>query len=126
MVHVGWYTGLFRLAEILGFSRIQGPVRGHILAISRITRSAGILGPALTLGLFLAGVLCLPAQGELFAANSFTLANGLQVVVIENHRSPVVAQMLFYRAGGADAPVGKSGIAHFLEHLMFNLQEFGS
>ena len=39
--------------------------------------------------------------------------------MIENHRSPVVAQMLFYRVGGADAPVGKSGIAHFLEHLMF-------
>ena len=55
----------------------------------------------------------------MFNAKSTTLANGLQVVVIENHRSPVVAQMLFYRAGGADAPMGKSGIAHFLEHLMF-------
>lgn len=55
----------------------------------------------------------------MFDAKSTTLANGLQVVVIENHRSPVVAQMLFYRAGGADAPMGKSGIAHFLEHLMF-------
>ncbi len=55
----------------------------------------------------------------MFNAQSTTLANGLQVVVIENHRSPVVAQMLFYRAGGADAPMGKSGIAHFLEHLMF-------
>jgi zinc protease len=41
------------------------------------------------------------------------------VVVIENHRTPVVAQMLFYRVGGADAPLGKSGVAHFLEHLMF-------
>ena len=39
--------------------------------------------------------------------------------MIENHRSPVVAQELFYRAGAADAPIGKSGIAHFLEHLMF-------
>lgn len=59
------------------------------------------------------------AEAELFDAKSITLANGLQVVVIENHRSPVIAQMLFYRAGGADAPPGKSGIAHFLEHLMF-------
>jgi zinc protease len=59
------------------------------------------------------------AGAALFAAKTFTLANGLQVVVIENHRSPVVAQMLFYRVGGADAPIGKSGIAHFLEHLMF-------
>ena len=65
------------------------------------------------------GIAAWPALAELFAAKSFNLANGLQVVVIENHRSPVVAQMLFYRAGGADAPVGKSGIAHFLEHLMF-------
>jgi zinc protease len=59
------------------------------------------------------------ARADLFAADSFTLANGLQVVVVENHRSPVVIQMIFYRAGAADAPVGKSGIAHFLEHLMF-------
>ncbi len=59
------------------------------------------------------------ARADLFAAHSFTLPNGLQVVVLENHRAPVVTQMLFYRAGGADAPVGKSGIAHFLEHLMF-------
>ena len=67
----------------------------------------------------MAGIWALPARAELFAAKSFTLANGLQVVVIENHRTPVVAQMLFYRAGGADSPMGKSGIAHFLEHLMF-------
>jgi len=80
-------------------------------------RLAGRL--ALALGLIFAGISAPPAQAELFAAESFTLANGLQVVVIENHRSPVVAQMLFYRAGGADAPAGKSGIAHFLEHLMF-------
>ena len=59
------------------------------------------------------------ASAAVFRPETFTLANGLQVVVIENHRSPVVAQMLFYRAGGADAPIGKSGIAHFLEHLMF-------
>jgi zinc protease len=77
------------------------------------------LWSVLALGLTLAGIWALPARAELFAAESFTLANGLQVVVIENHRSPVVAQMLFYRAGGADSPMGKSGIAHFLEHLMF-------
>ena len=82
-------------------------------------RLAGRLTPILGLGLMVAGFLASPARAELFAAKSVTLSNGLQVVVIENHRSPVVAQMLFYRAGGADAPVGKSGIAHFLEHLMF-------
>jgi zinc protease len=47
------------------------------------------------------------------------LANGLEVVVIPDHRVPVVTQMVWYRVGSADEPPGKSGIAHFLEHLMF-------
>ena len=48
-----------------------------------------------------------------------TLANGLEIVVIPDHRTPVVTHMVWYRNGSADDPVGKSGIAHFLEHLMF-------
>lgn len=63
--------------------------------------------------------LASPARAALFTAETFTLSNGLQVVVVENHRAPVVLQMIFYKAGSADAPPGKSGIAHFLEHLMF-------
>ncbi len=49
----------------------------------------------------------------------FTLANGLEVVVIPDHRAPVVTQMIWYHVGSADEPPGVSGIAHFLEHLMF-------
>jgi zinc protease len=49
----------------------------------------------------------------------FTLDNGLDVVVIPDHRAPVVTHMVWYRNGAADDPMGKSGIAHFLEHLMF-------
>lgn len=49
----------------------------------------------------------------------FTLENGLQVVVIEDRRAPVVTHMLWYRVGAADEPPGQSGIAHYLEHLMF-------
>ena len=49
----------------------------------------------------------------------FKLGNGMQVVVIPDHRAPVVTHMVWYRNGSADDPVGKSGIAHFLEHLMF-------
>ncbi len=49
----------------------------------------------------------------------FTLANGLQVLVIPDHRAPVVTQMVWYKVGAADEPPGSSGIAHFLEHLMF-------
>lgn len=66
----------------------------------------------------LAGLLALPAMsaGEV---TDFTLDNGMQVVVIEDHRAPVVVHMVWYRTGAADEPPGKSGIAHFLEHLMF-------
>ena len=49
----------------------------------------------------------------------FTLDNGLEVVVIPDHRAPVVTQMVWYKIGSADEPAGKSGIAHFFEHLMF-------
>jgi zinc protease len=48
-----------------------------------------------------------------------TLGNGLEVVVVPDHRTPVVTHMIWYRVGSADDPPGKSGIAHFLEHLMF-------
>ena len=49
----------------------------------------------------------------------FTLDNGMQVVVIEDHRAPVVVHMVWSKVGGADDPAGPSGIAHYLEHLMF-------
>ncbi|WP_169544515.1 M16 family metallopeptidase [Sneathiella aquimaris] len=55
----------------------------------------------------------------LFEPKTTTLENGMDVVVIEDHRAPVVTHMVWYRAGSADEPAGKSGIAHFLEHLMF-------
>jgi len=48
-----------------------------------------------------------------------TLANGLELVVIPDHRSPVVTHMIWYKVGAADETPGKSGLAHFLEHLMF-------
>jgi len=58
-------------------------------------------------------------SAAVFSPESVTLPNGLQVVVIENHRLPVVRQMVFYRVGAADDPPRKSGLAHYLEHLMF-------
>lgn len=58
---------------------------------------------------------------------TFELDNGMQVVVVEDHRASVVQHMVWYRAGSADEPKGSSGIAHFLEHLLFkatdNLEE---
>ena len=51
--------------------------------------------------------------------SAFALDNGLDVVVVPDHRAPVVTHMVWYRNGSADDPLGQSGIAHFLEHLMF-------
>jgi zinc protease len=70
----------------------------------------------------LAGIGATPSAAEVPATApvaDFTLANGLQVVVLPDHRAPVVTHMVWYRVGSADEPPGKSGIAHFLEHLMF-------
>lgn len=69
-------------------------------------------------GIAVALALTLPAAAEV-PVTTFTLENGLDVVVIEDHRAPVVVQMIWYRVGAADEPAGHSGIAHFLEHLMF-------
>ena len=56
-------------------------------------------------------------------ATEFTLPNGLMVVVVPDNRAPVVTHMIWYRVGAADEPPGTSGIAHFLEHLMFKATE---
>ena len=66
-----------------------------------------------------ASVAGVPLQAAVFNPETFTLENGLQVVVVENARAPIVVQMVWYKVGAADEPPGKSGIAHFLEHLMF-------
>lgn len=52
-------------------------------------------------------------------AETFTLPNGLQVVVLPSHRAPIVTQVLIYKVGSADEVPGQTGIAHFLEHMMF-------
>ena len=49
----------------------------------------------------------------------FSLTNGMQVLVIPDHRAPVVTQMLWFKVGGVDDPPGISGLAHFFEHMMF-------
>jgi zinc protease len=53
------------------------------------------------------------------AVSDFKLDNGLELVVIPDHRAPVVTHMVWYKVGSADETPGKSGLAHFLEHLMF-------
>lgn len=59
------------------------------------------------------------SHAGMFNPETFTLQNGMQVVVIPNRRAPVVSHWVWYNVGSADSPLGQSGIAHFLEHLMF-------
>ena len=58
-------------------------------------------------------------ERRLFDAGLWRLPNGLRVVHVENHRAPVVAHYLYYAAGSGEDPAGRSGTAHFLEHMMF-------
>src|SRR6056297_23364 len=76
----------------------------------------------MTLARILLATLLLPLAGLARAevpVTQYMLENGMKVVVIEDNRAPVVTHMVWYRVGAADEPPGKSGIAHFLEHLMF-------
>ncbi|NIY71636.1 insulinase family protein [Marivivens donghaensis] len=66
---------------------------------------------------FSAALAASPAVAQ--DVSTFQLDNGMDVVVIEDHRAPVVVHMVWYRRGSADEPVGESGVAHFLEHLLF-------
>jgi zinc protease len=64
-------------------------------------------------------ILGSPAAAAVFNPETFTLDNGMQVVVVTNRRAPVVSHHVWYKVGSADSPLGKSGLPHFLEHLMF-------
>jgi zinc protease len=59
------------------------------------------------------------AERPLFGAELRTLPNGLRVAFVESRRAPVVAQYAYVSAGGAEDPAGRSGVAHFLEHMLF-------
>jgi zinc protease len=77
-------------------------------------RIAGLIA-----GLLMLAAWALPARALDIDVADFKLANGMEVVVIPDRRAPVVTHMVWYKVGSADEPQGKSGIAHFLEHLLF-------
>ena len=79
--------------------------RSFLLAVAGLAIALGVAPPG--------------PNAAVFDPETFMLDNGMQVVVIANHRAPIVIQMVWYKVGSADDPEGKSGIAHFLEHLMF-------
>ncbi|CCV13061.1 pitrilysin family protein [Mesorhizobium sp. STM 4661] len=79
--------------------------------------SEWLRGTLLTTTLALATTPALAADDG--TVTNFLLDNGMEVVVIPDHRAPIVTHMVWYKIGSADEPPGKSGIAHFFEHLMF-------
>lgn len=81
-------------------------------------RSARAIAALLVAGLVF-GTPALAHSEDVWAPQTFTLANGMRAVVLPDHRAPVVTHMIWYRVGSADETPGKSGLAHFLEHLMF-------
>ena len=62
---------------------------------------------------------CSQSADELQNIKTDRLPNGLEIVVITDTRAPVITHMIWYKAGAMDDPEGKSGIAHYFEHLMF-------
>jgi zinc protease len=77
---------------------------------------------ALGLVLLLTGLLIWPTRpvtARVFDPETFILDNGLKVIVVTNRRAPIVTHMIWYNVGAADEAPGESGLAHFLEHLMF-------
>ena len=95
---------------------------GRRQSLPRLNRALWAAASAL----LLVAAFATQSAAQISAANlpspkvtTYKLDNGMDVVVIEDHRAPVVTHMVWYRVGSADEPYGKSGIAHYLEHLMF-------
>lgn len=94
-------------------------ILSFVSAILRALRhSAAVLGLLLVVGGAAAA-----QDGDDWKAETFTLENGMTAVVLPDHRAPVVTHVIWYRVGAADEVPGKSGLAHFLEHLMFKATE---
>ena len=88
----------------------------------KIARGRSFIGFAsiIVMGIITGLALFTPtASATVFSPETFMLDNGMQVVVVSNRRVPVVTHMVWYKVGAADEGPGESGVAHFLEHLMF-------
>ncbi len=110
------------LVARVGPANLSG--QGRLFAVPRGSPSiklveAVFLSKALFLLLALVAAAGVARAGAEPKVTDFTLGNGLEVVVVPDHRAPVVTHMIWYKVGAADETPGKSGLAHFLEHLMF-------
>src|SRR5580704_17278016 len=107
--------------------RISQQARRNLMIRLRSTRKAAAGSMGFSAAFSRTGILALliavasgPAQAQQDPkVFQFALQNGLQVVVVPDHRAPIVTQMLWYRVGAVDDPPGLSGLAHFFEHMMF-------
>lgn len=100
----------------LGFSASMAPVG----AKTSPCPSRRIVQPGLIKALLLVLLLAPAAMADdKPQIEQFSLSNGMKVVVVPNHTVPAVTHMVWYTVGAADDPYGKSGLAHFLEHMMF-------
>ncbi len=95
------YPAIAREPERIAFEEVVAQAAGAASAEKKTEKSAK------------------PAPDKTFNAEHFTLSNGMEVVVIPNHRAPVVTHMIWYKVGAADEKPGLSGMAHYFEHLMF-------
>ena len=102
----------------VGAAHSRRSPRASQAAASRCAARRSTAATVLVAAAALIAVLAAPA-GAAPDVSHFTLANGLEVVVVPDHRTPVITHMVWYKVGSAEEPAGKSGIAHFLEHLMF-------
>ena len=94
-------------------------VKSLIINMQRCAGLAIFFGALLALTGGAQAALASPVSQTAEAIESTTLANGLEVIVIPNHRVAAVSHMIWYRIGAADDPLGKSGLAHYHEHMMF-------
>ena len=90
----------------------KSPNRASPVNLLRRSVAAAVVATALATG-------AASAQTSGIKISDFTLSNGLELVVIPDRRAPVVTHMIWYKVGSADETPGISGLAHFLEHLMF-------
>jgi zinc protease len=83
--------------------------------------AAGLIGyfRACVAAALIAAAAATPACAQDSKIFQFALQNGMQVLVVPDHRAPIVTQMIWYRVGAVDDPPGLSGLAHFFEHMMF-------
>jgi zinc protease len=99
----------------IGQTALRAGAAAFVVAVCAVLAGALPIGPVHAQG---RGSAADPASSGPKIAD-FKLANGLELVVIADHRAPVVTHMIWYKVGAADETPGKSGLAHFLEHLMF-------